>query len=55
MNYKKQRNFVAKLNKTVKIEYFRNFKLGKDKTSHFGRNANLILPISTVNRILTLC
>ena len=30
MNYKKRRNFVGKLGKTAKIEYFHNFKLGKD-------------------------
>ena len=26
MNYKKQRNYVAKLNKTAKLEYFNNLK-----------------------------
>ena len=30
MNYEKQRNYVAKLNKTAKVEYFNNLKLGKD-------------------------
>ena len=30
MNYKKQRNYVTKLNKTAKLEYFNNLKLGKD-------------------------
>ena len=31
MNYKKQRDFMTKLNKTAKLEYFNNLKLGKDK------------------------
>ena len=31
MNYKKQRDFMIKLNKTAKLEYFNNLKLGKDK------------------------
>ena len=45
MNYEKQRNYVTKLNKTAKLEYFNNLKLGKDNriTGHFGRSANLIL------------
>ena len=30
MNYKTQRNYVTKLNKTAKLEYFNNLKLGKD-------------------------
>ena len=30
MSYKKQSNYVTKLNKTVKLEYFDNLKLGKD-------------------------
>ena len=30
VNYKKQRNYVTKLNKTAKLEYFNNLKLGKD-------------------------
>ena len=30
MNYKKQHNYVTKLNKTAKLEYFNNLKLGKD-------------------------
>ena len=30
MNYKKQRNYVTKLNKTAKLEYFNNLKLRKD-------------------------
>ena len=30
MNYKKQRNYVTKLNKTAKLEYFNNLKLEKD-------------------------
>ena len=30
MNYKKQRNYVTKLNKTAKLEHFDNLKLGKD-------------------------
>ena len=30
MNYKKQHNYVSKLNKTAKLEYFNNLKLGKD-------------------------
>ena len=30
MNYKKQRNYVTKLNKTAKLEHFNNLKLGKD-------------------------
>ena len=30
MNYKKQRNYVTKLNKAAKLEYFNNLKLGKD-------------------------
>ena len=30
MNYKNQRNYVTKLNKTAKLEYFNNLKLGKD-------------------------
>ena len=30
MNYKKQRNYVTKLNKTANLEYFNNLKLGKD-------------------------
>ena len=30
MNYKKQHNYVKKLNKTTKLEYFNNLKLGKD-------------------------
>ena len=30
VNYKKQRNHVTKLNKTAKLEYFNNLKLGKD-------------------------
>ena len=30
MNYKKQRNYVTKLNKTAKLEFFNNLKLGKD-------------------------
>ena len=30
MNYKKQRNYKTKLNKTAKPEYFNNLKLGKD-------------------------
>ena len=31
MNYKKKHNYVIKLNKTAKLEYFNNLKLGKDK------------------------
>ena len=31
MNYKKQRNYTTKLNKTAKLEYLNNLKLGKDK------------------------
>ena len=30
INYKKQRNYVTKINKTEKLEYFNNLKLGKD-------------------------
>ena len=30
VNYKKQRHYVTKLNKTAKLEYFNNLKLGKD-------------------------
>ena len=30
MNYKKQRNYTTKLNKTAKLEYLNNLKLGKD-------------------------
>ena len=30
MNYEKQRNYVTKLNKTAKLEYFNKLKLGKD-------------------------
>ena len=30
MNCKKQRNDMTKLNKTAKLEYLNNFKLGKD-------------------------
>ena len=30
MNNKKQRNYVTKLNKTARFEYFNNLKLGKD-------------------------
>ena len=30
MNYRKQRNYVTKLNKTANLEYFNNLKLGKD-------------------------
>ena len=30
MNYEKQCNYVKKLNKTAKLEYFDNLKLGKD-------------------------
>ena len=30
MNYKKQRNYVTKLNKTAKLEYFNSLKLRKD-------------------------
>ena len=50
MNYKKQRNYVTKVNKTAKREYFNNLKLGKDNKA-FGGNANLILLISTAKRI----
>ena len=44
MNYKKQHNYVTKLNKTAKLEYFNKLKLGKEVriTRHFGRNAKLI-------------
>ena len=30
MNCKKQRNYMTKLNKTAKLEYFNNLKLGQD-------------------------
>ena len=30
INYKKQHNYVTKLNKTAKLEYFNHLKLGKD-------------------------
>ena len=30
MIYKIQRNYLTKLNKTAKLEYFNNLKLGKD-------------------------
>ena len=30
MNYKKQSNYETRLNKTAKLEYFNNLKLGKD-------------------------
>ena len=30
MNSRKQSNYVTKLNKTTKLEYFNNLKLGKD-------------------------
>ena len=51
MNYKIQRNYVTKLNKTAKLEYFDN---QVRIISLFGRNANLILLISTAKRILKL-
>ena len=37
MNYEKQCNYVTKLNKTTKLEYFHNLKLGKDN-SPFWKN-----------------
>ena len=56
MNYKKQRDFMTKLNKTAKLEYFNNLKLGKgNKPIEKWRNANFILLISTIKLILTLC
>ena len=56
MNYRKQRNYVTKLNKTAKLEYFNNLKLGKgNKPIEKWRNANFILLISTIKLILTLC
>ena len=30
INYQKQHNYVTKLNKTAKLEYFNHLKLGKD-------------------------
>ena len=30
MNYRKQLNYVTKLNKIAKLEWFNNLKLGKD-------------------------
>ena len=30
MNYEKERNYVTILNKTVKLEYFNNLKVGND-------------------------
>ena len=30
MNYEKERNYVKILNKTVKLEYFNNLKVGND-------------------------
>ena len=37
INYKKQRNYVTKLNKTAKLGYFNNLKLGKDKKSFWEK------------------
>ena len=37
MNYKKQRNYVTKVNKTAKREYFNNLKLGKDNKAFWGK------------------
>ena len=37
MNYKKQRNYVIKLNKTGKLVYFNNLKLGKDNKSFWDK------------------
>ena len=37
MNYKKQRNYVTKVNKTAKREYFKNLKLGKDNKAFWGK------------------
>ena len=54
MNYKKQRNYVTKLNKTAKLEYFSNLNLGKDNKS-FWEKCEPFLLISTVKRILRLC
>ena len=44
---------MKRLNKTAKLEYFNNMKLDKD-SSHYGRNANLILLINTTNANLIL-
>ena len=30
VNYKKQRNYMTKLSKTAKLEYFNNLKLARD-------------------------
>ena len=54
VNYKKQRNYVTKLNKTAKLEYFINLKLGKDKKT-FWEKCKPYLLISTVKRILISC
>ena len=45
LNYKKQRNYVTKLNKTAKLEYFDNLKLVKDNKPFLGK-CNLISLIS---------
>ena len=37
MNYKKQCNYGTKLNKTSKLEYFNNLKLGKDNKSFWEK------------------
>ena len=38
---------MKKTNKSAKLEYFNNLKLDKIMT-HFGRNAKLVLLISTL-------
>ena len=37
MNYEKQRNYVTKLSKTAKLEYFNNLNLGKDNSPFWER------------------
>ena len=45
MNYKKQRNYVTKLNKTAKLEYFNNLKLGKDNKPFWEKCKSYLLKI----------